>query len=315
MPEITAVIVDPEAPGRLVLRHVEALSPRESEALVRVAAISLNRGEVRGALQAAAGSRPGWDLAGTVERAAADGSGPRQGARVVGLRAGGAWAELVAVRTDSLAELPAAVSFAQAATLPVAGLTALHAVERGGGLLGRTVLVTGASGGVGHFASQLAHHAGARVVGVVRQAAHEAMVKAAGADHVVVSEDASSAGEFAPYHLIVESVGGRTLGNVMAMLASGGTCVVFGASSGPEATFNIGRFFGTGAVTLYGMVLFTELRREPASIGLARLLRLAAAGQVRPHIDVEAPWTQIAEIAGRLMDRRYLGKAVLHVGE
>lgn len=113
---------------------------------------------------------------------------------------------------------------------------------------------------------------------------------------------------------MVESVGGRTLGNVMAMRASGGTCVVFGASSGPEATFHVGRFFGTGAVTLYGLVLFNELRREPASIGLARLLRLVSGGRLRPHIDVEAPWTEIAEIAGRLVDRRYPGKAVLHVG-
>ncbi|HKV44638.1 MAG TPA: zinc-binding dehydrogenase, partial [bacterium] len=240
--------------------------------------------------------------------------GPRQGARVVGFRAGGAWAELVAVGTDALAEVPPAVSFAQAATLPVAGLTAMHAVDRGGGMVGRTALVTGASGGVGHFACQLARLAGARVMAVVRQAAHEAMVRGAGADHVVVSDDASPASEFAPYHLVVESVGGRTLGAVMAMLASGGTCVVFGASSGPEATFHVGRFFGTGAVTLYGLVLATELRREPASIGLARLVRMVSAGALRPHIEVEAPWTEIAEIAGRLMDRRYPGKAVLRVG-
>jgi len=79
-----AVVVDPEAPGRLVIRPVADPVPDRGEAVVRVRAISLNRGEVRRADMAAAGWRPGWDLAGEVERASADGSGPRPGARVVG---------------------------------------------------------------------------------------------------------------------------------------------------------------------------------------------------------------------------------------
>ncbi|MBI3966733.1 MAG: alcohol dehydrogenase, partial [Chloroflexi bacterium] len=88
-----AIVVDPSAPGRLVLRAVSPPSPVPAEAVVRVAAISLNRGEVRMSTFAAAGWRPGWDLAGTVEQAAADGSGPAVGARVVGLLPSGAWAE------------------------------------------------------------------------------------------------------------------------------------------------------------------------------------------------------------------------------
>ena len=97
---------------------------------MRVAAISLNRGEVRRAMSAEAGWRPGWDLAGTVERAARDGSGPPSGSRVVGFLASGAWAEAAAVPTRALAVLPDAVTFVQAATLPVAGLTALYALEQ-----------------------------------------------------------------------------------------------------------------------------------------------------------------------------------------
>src|SRR5215218_3155293 len=140
-----------------------------SEARVRVSSISLNRGEVRRAQAAEPGFNPGWDLAGTVEREAADETGPPAGARVVGLLPSGAWAELVAVPTNSLAELPENVPFGQAATLPVAGLTALYALEKGGGLLGRNILVTGASGGAGHFGVQLARLSGARVVALVRR--------------------------------------------------------------------------------------------------------------------------------------------------
>src|SRR3972149_4428036 len=154
MPANRAVVVDPEAPGRLVIQPVAEPVTDRGEALVRVRAISLNRGEVRRSGMAAAGWRPGWDLAGLVERAAADGSGPRAGARVVGLLPEGAWAERVAVPTHALAELPDKVTFAQAATFPVAGLTALHALAPGGLLLGRRVLVTGATGGVGGFAGE-----------------------------------------------------------------------------------------------------------------------------------------------------------------
>src|SRR5262249_60953444 len=132
-----AVVVDPAAPGRLVIASVPDPTPDRGEAIVRVRAISLNRGEVRRAGMAAAGWRPGWDLAGEGERAAADGSGPRVGARVVGMLGEGAWAERVTVPTHALAELPDKVTVSQAATLPVAGPTALYALAQGGLLLDR----------------------------------------------------------------------------------------------------------------------------------------------------------------------------------
>ena len=308
-----AVTVDPSSPGNLSLEEVDGPSPAPTEALIRVSALSLNRGEVRRAENADPGFRPGWDLAGTVESSAEDGSGPPEGSRVVGFLPAGAWAEFAAVPTDSLAGLPENVSFAQAATLPVAGLTALYALEMGGNLLGRSALVTGASGGAGHFGVQLARLAGAKVVAVVRREEHVELLQNAGAHEVVVSEDASAAGEYGPYHLVLESVGGVVLGNVISMLDTGGTCVTFGVSAAPETTFDIRDFFATGGASLYGFILFHEVLEKLASGGLDRLARLVADGSLRPHIALEEPWTEIGAVAERLMQRSFTGKAVLHV--
>lgn len=314
MNKVRAIVVDSESSGGLSIAEVDKPSPASDEALIRVSQISLNRGEVRRAADAEQGSRPGWDLAGTVEEAAPDGTGPSVGSRVVGFLPSGAWMELAAAPTDSLAVLPDEVSFAEAATLPVAGLTALYALDIGGALLGRPVLVTGASGGAGHFGVQLARNAGAKVVGVVRREGNVDLVRAAGAHEVVVSEDGMLTAEHGPYHVILESVGGQVLGNVLPSLAIGGTCVTFGVSAAPEATFDIQSFFAKGGATLYGFILFHEVRARPASDGLDRLARMVADGSLKPHISVQEDWTEIGAVSKSLIDRGYTGKAVLQVG-
>jgi NADPH:quinone reductase len=311
---VRTVVVDPSAPGRLVVKEQELLPPRPDEATVRVTAISLNRGEVRRALtQADAGARPGWDFAGIIERAAADG-GLQAGTRVVGLLPAGAWAERVNVSIRWIAALPDGVGDAPAATLPVAGLTALHGLRQGGLLVGRKVLVDGASGGVGHFACQLAAASGALVWGQLRQAEFRPIVAEACGDRVVLSADLAAAAPHGPFHLILDSIGGNALAAALTMLAPGGTCVHFGTSQSASATIESNRFFQTGGVRLYGLSLFHELRRfEPAAEGLALLAGLVARGALRPHIAIEAPWGEIASVARKLLDRNFAGKAVLHV--
>ncbi len=307
-----AVVIDPSAPGRLSLAAVERPHPTESQALVRVAAISLNRGEVRNAASAPAGFRPGWDLAGTVEQAAADGTGPKAGVRVVGFLANSAWGELAAVPTNALAELPDSVTFAQAATLPVAGLTALYGLDKGGNLLGRRALIIGASGGVGQFGVQLARAAGATVTAQLRSPERRAIAQEAGAHHIAVGEPVGNAADFGPYDVILDGVAGPTLTEAIKLLDKEGTYVLYGATPAPEATIAMRPFFAAGGLTLYGFILFHEILTHPASHGLSRLAGLVESGLLHPPIEVEAPIDQIGTIAVRLMDRGYAGKAVLH---
>lgn len=314
MSKIRAVVVEPSTSERWLVREVDAPISASDEALVRVQAVSLNRGEVRRSLTAEPGWQPGWDLAGVIDTPAADGSSPPAGTRVVGFVRSGAWGELVAVPTNAIASLPDTVSFAEAATLPVAGLTAYHALKQGELLLGKSVLVTGASGGVGNFAVQLARLSGAQVIAHLRRSDQEAAVKAAGAQAVIVGEDLPLDSEYAPYDLVIESVGGKTLAAALGSVAPDGTVVLFGTSGGNEVTFNAQRFYGVSSgASLYALILFHELKRETASVGLQRLLKLVAAGQLKPHISVEASWTQVADIAQQLLDRRFPGKAVLHL--
>ena len=307
-----AVVVDRASPGGLAMRMIDKPLPRMCKALVRVAATSLNRGEVEQALTGSkTGTRLGWDLAGVIEVAAVDGSGPPAGTRVVGVVRAGAWAELVAVPVRALTSLPRAVSFTQAAALPVAGLTALHVLDRGGSLLGRRVLVNGATGGVGLFAVQLAYAAGALVTAVTRNPEHKALLEDYGADHVVVGDIVAAAG-FGPYHLILDAVGGPGAA-ALKLLRPGGTCVQYGTAGTPGTPGSDVHGSTTGDAALHGFSLRKALRLEPASEGLKRLLILVETNKIEAHVEVEDTWTSAAVLAQALLDRLFVGKAILHL--
>ncbi len=301
-----ALVADSSAPGRIALSDVPEPVPGPGEVVVQVRAFSINRGEMRMLRTATDGFRPGWDFAGVV---ASDVEGGLQaGARVVGIRQGGAWAERLTVSPMWLAELPGGVSFAQAAALPAAGLAALRMLRLGPAILGRRVLVTGASGGVGRFAIQLAHLGGADVTALVSSGSARAVgLRELGAGEVV-SDIAQLRGRF---DLILESVGGDTLGRLVTMLDPRGTLVMFGNSSDEPTTFNVRDIYNDALIRLQGFELF--FGDEPFGRDLGYLARLVDEGKLDPQLAGELPWEQMPEALERLQNRDVAGKLVLTV--
>jgi NADPH:quinone reductase-like Zn-dependent oxidoreductase len=298
----------PDAP--IVVVDAAVPAPAAGQALVRVHAISLNPGELRRSRSAQPGNPFGWDFAGTVERAAADGTGPAAGARVVGFVGAGAWADYVAAPTPQLGVLPHGVAFHDAATLPVAGLTALRTLRRGGDLDAKAVLVVPGTGGVGLFALQLARRAGATVTTVIRNAANDVLVRGHGA-HTVVVGTTADAGHETKYDLILESLGGESLGAALGMLRPDGTVVSFGQTVHASTTFASADFYATGGATLYGFILFHEAQKVPVTADLEHLAALVEAGELAATIDATLSFDRITDAVSLRSERGLPGKIVV----
>lgn len=294
-----------DRPGRISIEDVAEPSPAPNEAVLAVRAFAVNRGELSLLASRPDGWRIGQDIAGEVVAAAADGPGPTVGDRVVARVDQAGWAERVAAPTDRLAVLPAAVSFEQAATLPIAGLTALRALRMDDPLLGTRVMVTGANGGVGRFAVELAAVAGAAVTAVSHRAQDE--LQKLGAAEVVAEVDAAGTG----FALVVDAVGGPGLTSAVGRCRPGGTVVLVGAAADEPATLRLFDFGGHGVSVTAFFSAFTGARDDE---DLATLVGLIADGRLHPQIGHRADWSELPEVLDLLTGRKLDGgKAVLTI--
>ncbi|MCX4976961.1 zinc-binding dehydrogenase [Streptomyces sp. NBC_00620] len=304
-----ALIVDPTAPGRLRLGDAPDPVPGPGQVLIEVRHTSLNAAELFFAERAAPGEVIGFDAAGVVVTASADGTGPVVGSRVVGFAEGGGFGALRAMDAADVAVVPDGVELGEAATLPVAAGTALRALEQAGSLLGRRVLVTGASGGVGGFAVQLAALGGAYVIGVAGSEESARGLAELGADEVAIG----LSGVTLPVDVVVDTAGGDQLVAAYGLLAPGGSLQSVGWAAGHGASLPVGSTLGSPIpktiVSVYNGAGLTDRRAQ-----LDRLLALVAAGRLRVPVGWRGPWDKVADAVEALGNRRLRGKAVLDVG-
>ncbi|TQS40781.1 zinc-binding dehydrogenase [Cryptosporangium phraense] len=319
-----------DGPGRLVVRDQTLRAPRRSELLIAVEAAGVMFAEVQMALGRYPGQPrfpfvPGYDLVGTVV------DGPRAGQRVAAMTRHGAWAELVVRPARQVVEVPAGLAPADAVALVTNGVTAYQLLHRSARVRpGETVLVLGASGGVGTLLTQLAVAAGATVIGTASPAKHHA-VRGFGATPV----DYHGPGlpdrvrALAPdgVDVVLDPIGGPGFDDSWRLLAPGGRLVWYGSQSTLHAT---GVRFAPAIVALRKIAAWnarSRLRRDGrrASLyyvrngtrafrtDLATVLDEAAAGRLSSAVSARYALDQAREALTALSDGRITGKAVLEI--
>ncbi|WP_433444910.1 zinc-binding dehydrogenase [Nonomuraea sp. CA-141351] len=296
-----ALIVDPSVSTSIAFGEIATPVAGPGQVLIDVRHASLNYADLNnaGSGRVPAGAPLGLDAAGIVLQGAADGTGPAAGTRVV-LFADGAFAERVAVDVAAVAEIPEGVGLAEAAALPTAGLAALRSLRSAAVAPGKRVLVTGASGGVGRYAVQLAALAGAYVIASVGSPTRGDGLSNAGADEVVVGLDDIEE----PVDIVVETIGGPHLVTAWELLAPGGNLQSVGWTSAEPAVFPPYATVGPPKT------LTSYVNEFAAADDLAKLLQLAAEGALVPEIGWRGSWNRFAEAADALRGRRVAGKAV-----
>jgi NADPH:quinone reductase-like Zn-dependent oxidoreductase len=256
----------------------------------------------------------GWDVAGIVEAVGANVTRFSPGDEVMGTAEQGSFAELASTPADKLVTKPAALSFEQAASLPISGVTALRAVRDEGRVqAGQRVLVIGASGGVGSLAVQIAKGLGATVTGVCSTAKAD-LVRSLGADDVIDYTREDFADGSRRWDLIIDTAGRRPLSKLRRALTPKGTLVIVGGDGGGHWT---GGFFrGVLRGPIVSMFVGQRLRGLTTKIeqdDLVTLAELVEAGTVAPVIDRTYPLIEAPDAIRYLAEGHAAGKIVITV--
>jgi NADPH:quinone reductase-like Zn-dependent oxidoreductase len=309
----------------LALRDIDRPAVGDDDVLVRVRAAGVDRGvwhlmtgrpylvRIMGyGLRAPRVSVPGTDMAGRVEAVGRNVTLFRPGDAVFGAGVG-AFAEFACAREKGLAPKPDRLSFEQAAAVPVSGWTALQGLRDAGKVQpGQSVLILGASGGVGTFAVQLAKVFGAEVTGVCSGPKAE-LVRSIGADHVIDYTRDDPTDGTRRYDLILDVAGNRPLSRLRRALTERGTLVVVGGEGGGPWLGGVDRQLRALALSPF----VPQTLRGMLAVGRAddlRFLRdLIEAGKVAPVVDRTYPLAEAAAAIRYLEHGKARGKVVLGV--
>ena len=307
-------------PAVLALKEVDKPAIKEDQVLVRVHATSINAGDYFSMLGSpwlvrfsVGFPKPkdyilGWDVAGRVEAVGSAVTQFQPGDEVFAA-VSHAFAEYAVAAADKFAPKPANLTFAQAAAVPTAGLTALQGLRDAGKVQpGQKVLINGAAGGVGTFAVQIAKALGAEVTGVC-SARNVELVRAIGADHVVdyTSQDFTQGDR--RYDLILDNVGNRSFSDLRRVLTPQGLIVPNSGHGGMSYVFK---------AFLLAPFMRQQGRPLMATTGgkdLVALKELIEAGKVTPVIDRTYPFDETPAALGYAAEGHARGKVVVTVGD
>ena len=291
------------APGLsgLTVETIETPPLQSAEALVRVHAAAITRDELEWPVERLP-AIPSYELSGVVVALAADVEDVAIGEPVYALTSfdrDGVAADYAAVAADLLAHKPSTLQHVESAAIPLAALSAWQGMFDHGRLEeGERVLIHGAAGGVGHFATQLARRRGAHVIGTTSQDSMDAAL-AFGADEVLDGRDGRFEEEVASVDLVFDTVGGELLARSPAVLRRGGRLV--SVAEEPSQT-------PAQIEASYFVV-------EPNNEQLAQIARLVDDGALRPAIDSVFPLAQARAAFERSLASGKQGKVVLRVAD
>jgi NADPH:quinone reductase-like Zn-dependent oxidoreductase len=296
-----AMIHETGGPEVLGIEEVERPEPAEGEALVRVCAASVNPIDWKlrkGFREMPLPALLGNDVSGVVELSRAPGFAA--GDEVFGIAAEGAYAEYVTVGAEAIVAKPAAIGHEQAAAIPVSGMTAWQALFDHGGLQsGQTALVAGAAGGVGHFAVQLAKHAGARVIGT-GSARNREFVLSLGADEFLDYTRVDVAETASDVDVAFDTVGGATTEPLLSTLRPGGVLVTIANAPPVDAASALG---------VRAALMSMDIHAEQ----LAEIAELVASGAVRVEIASTFPLADVAQAHALSEAGHTRGKLILAI--
>jgi NADPH:quinone reductase-like Zn-dependent oxidoreductase len=308
----------------LSLTQVPRPVPDDGEVLLRVHAAGVDRGawhmmtgrpylgRLVFGLRTPRNRVLGIEVAGTVDAVGASVSKFTVGDEVYGF-ARGSFAEYAVAREDRLAPKPVKLSFEQAAVVPVSAATALQALtDSGRAQPGQSVLVIGASGGVGSYAVQIAKSLGAEVTGVASTGKLD-LVRSLGADHVLDYTRDDFADGSRRYDLVLDIAGNPTLARLRRALTPIGTAVITGGEEGGSFSGGMNRQLRALALSPFLRQRLTTFIAKQRSSDLERLSVLIEAGNVTPRIDRSYPLGKAPDAVRHLASGQARGKLAISI--